>query len=54
MFGYEVCNDDWIATNATDLKLNLKIKLHGQHIAQETVVNLIQGHLKDTDPTKAL
>ncbi|CAG5116887.1 unnamed protein product [Candidula unifasciata] len=48
------CNNRWIIENITGLEIALTSKLHGQHLVQRTVVGHIKGHLRSSDPSKAL
>ncbi|KAH9513947.1 Torsin-1A [Bulinus truncatus] len=48
------CNDKWIIKNITGLEAELQSKLHGQHLVQKTVISHIKGHLRSSNPPKAL
>ena len=50
----ECCNDRWIPQDFTSLKVELKQKVFGQHIAIEVVHKAIKGHIQNPNPAKAL
>ena len=50
----ECCDKPWISHNITNLTLNLKQKVFGQHLVQNSVPNLIKGHLSKPSPQKPL
>ena len=50
----ESCNDEWLAPNITGLQSSLRSRVFGQHLATETVLKAVVGHLNNESPSKAL
>ncbi|XP_071126410.1 torsin-1A-like [Mytilus edulis] len=50
----ETCNERWIHLNTTELKNDLHANVYGEHIAVKTVVNHLNAHLLNENPSKAL
>ncbi|XP_005104539.1 torsin-1A [Aplysia californica] len=48
------CNDVWIPSNIEGLSRELAEKLHGQHLVQRTVIGHVKGHMRTSNPPKAL
>ena len=50
----ESCKDEWLAPNITGLQSSLRRRVFGQHLATETVLKAVVGHLNNESPSKAL
>ena len=50
----ECCDEPWISHNITNLTLVLKQKVFGQHLVQDSIPNLIKGHMINPSPRKPL
>ena len=53
-FFKECCTENWTSPNITGLKTALRSQVFGQHLATETVLKSVVGHLNNKSPTKAL
>jgi ATP-dependent Clp protease ATP-binding subunit ClpA len=54
LLGYEHCGSKWIEPNFTELKNDLLHNVYGQHLVNEIVPSLIEGHYHQRQPAKAL
>ncbi|XP_071126411.1 torsin-1A-like isoform X1 [Mytilus edulis] len=50
----ENCNERWIHLDTTELKNVLHANVYGEHIAVKTVVNHLNAHFMNENPSKAL
>ncbi|XP_076070436.1 torsin-1A-like [Mytilus galloprovincialis] len=50
----ENCNERWIRLDTAELKNALHANVYGQHIAVKTVMNHLNAHFMDENPSKAL
>ncbi|XP_002742201.1 torsin-1A-like [Saccoglossus kowalevskii] len=50
----ECCTEKYIPANITSLSMDLQQKVYGQHLVQTVVLNTIQGHVTNPNPTKSL
>ncbi|KAI6658545.1 Torsin-1A-like [Oopsacas minuta] len=50
----ECCDEPWTTGNITNLTQSLNERVYGQHLVQNSVPNLIRGHLTNESPRKPL
>ncbi|VDM48600.1 unnamed protein product [Toxocara canis] len=51
---FECCTEEWVNMDTAGLQKTMRLRLYGQHLAQETAVPAIEAHFKNKSPKKAL